>query len=457
MLNNPTVLFTISFLIISIPFIQKRPYNAIRLLVIMLFTKLVFLKIGVPVTSINIIVDGTVGIMFLSVINITRNKNQKFRTPGLIVFGLFTFVVFISVLTNNVESFFDAFSFYRHLLVAYMFFLIALNLPFSVYQLFKLISLLKGLFVLQFIGAVIKLIFIGLSEEYVGLMELSAGSLNAIFPLIGIAFLVSLHFVYKKVKYLGLYILGLLFIGVVGIKRGFFAFLPLELFFFYFLYLKYKKNSKFPVLRLVSTSPVIALVLIIVIIAGISLTPAFNREKKVGGNVDLEYAFESSKSHNMGSDKSKYAKGRIGSTLTILEEQTTDFKLTDIFGNGAGMFVGKDNTTSNIRQYNVAVLTILPSFARQLIQIGLAGSAMVIFFYIFMIRLSWKRLKFSLHPLLKAIAISNIIIGAIFLYDYLLYSPVTYSTYISAFFFYFFTGILLNKNINKGLLEQIYY
>ena len=448
MLNNLIVIITTVFIILYFPAVLKNPYQIFRLLIIILFTKLIFLLIGIPVTLFCIFVDAVMGMLVLSAYNLLHSNSIEFRLPGLTIFILYTLVVILSISINRVESYFESFSFYRHLLVAYFFFLFALNFPFSQNQLHRLIKLIMVLVFLQFFGGIYKIIFIGLQEKYVGLLSLKSGSLNAIFPLIGIGFIISLHFIYKPVKYFWLYICILLFIGVIGIKRGFFAFLPLELLFFYYLYVKFVKNIRIPMMKIIIYSPIIILLLYGLIIISISLNPLFNKEYIVGGSVDIRYAFETSMSHNLGEENSKYAEGRIGSTIRLLNERITNVNPKNLFGYGAGLFVREDNSSSNITIYNVARLTILPSLARQLIQIGLLGSFFVIIFYIYLIRLSWKKLQDPLNPLLKAIAISNILIGSIFLYDYILYSPATFNTYISSFFFYTFTGLLHNKYLN---------
>ncbi len=441
---------TLIVLIVSIIFaiyLGLNPYRGFKVVTLIIFIKVIFLMAGISPTNYKILVELTILSMVFVMFYQLKGRRIKVKTPGIWIVILFAFFVVLSVSLVPVDNVFNAFSFFRHVLFAYLVFLFAYNYPFSKIQVQNYLKFLETLFLLQIFGAVVKVFTVGFIEEYVGFMESSSGSLNAIFPLIGISYFACKHYFFKKQKYLFLKLIGVMFIGIVGIKRGFVAFLPALILAIVYYYYKFVLNKKVPIINFILISPILGTVVVGAILFGISISPYLNKEQKIGGSVDLNYAYEISMYKSFGNSKSTLAKGRIGSTLEILDYRTQNLSLKDWVGDGVGMFVGKTTATSGIRKYNVAVLTILPAFARHILSIGFIGSTLIILFYFYFFIGRVKDIQARNSKFINFIGVFVVVTGLIFIYDYFLYSPVFYNVFVPNFLLFTFAGLLRNQYV----------
>lgn len=418
-------------------------YKIFKFIAFIIFTRVIYYLIGIPDPIINLIIESLTFFIVFETIVIKNNNN--FRFTNIVLFIIITIIIIVSYTFSAQVSFFETLSFYRHILFSFCFFLFALNFKFTKIQIINFINFIKFLIALQFLGGFGKLIFLGPHEKYAGLLSAMTGSLNAIFPLISIIFVLVLHFGYRKDKYIVFYCIGILFVGLIGVKRGFFAFLPLLLYFFFLLKPLLLNEQK---LRLFSKTFISIPAIFVLLTMSIILNPYLNKEGVFFGSLDYTYAIDLVVEHNYNQNYLGYRMGRIGGTLGIIDYRLENLKPSDFWGDGPGLFVRESNESSNITFYGVKGFTVLPGFARHLIEVGFLGVIFILLFYLHLVLKAWKILKKSSQPLIRSFAVITILIGSIFVYDYILYSPVFYNDYFPNFIFFSIGGLMLNKNLS---------
>lgn len=440
------IIFTIIGIIFVIPILYSNIFKTFKFIVVIIFIRLIIVLLNIPDTIIRTVIDA---IMILLVLRIWIKpkliSNNNFILSGFYIFIIFTIIIMISALTNENQSILDIVSFYRHLLVSYCFFLFARNYRFKSNESTNLINLFILLFSIQITGGIYKFLFQAIDEKYVGLLSYSGGSLNAIFPLIAISFFYSLYCDRRKDIIYYFNLICAVFIAIIGVKRGFFIFLPiLTILLFYFKHLIIVK--RYVIIDKPLGFLLTVILAIVFLFLGTSLNPYLNKENKIGGSIDIYYAYNVAKSDNLG-EIGDYKSGRLGGTLEIVNNRFSEFGLSTLFGEGAGIFVGKGNESSNIEEYNVTGFTVLPGFARHVIEIGIFGSIVVICFYLFFIIMIFKNIN-KISKVKKKFVVFLIATSITFLYDYILYSPVFFNDNFPNLIYFTFIGLVFNKSFN---------
>ena len=107
-------------------------------------------------------------------------KNVKLKFYGGKYMLIFVLITLISMIINKTELILLAI-FFRRMLVYYLLYIMVSNINFTLSQFEKLKKLLIGIFILQIPVSIIKLVFVGITEQNIGTLSILEGSLTTVF------------------------------------------------------------------------------------------------------------------------------------------------------------------------------------------------------------------------------------------------------------------------------------
>jgi hypothetical protein len=426
-------------------FIYKRK----NLLILLLLIGFIFIKgslISVGVLSTNhatLIIDFFVlAIVFAQIIFKTSLKISYWKNY-LLVF----LISFFSWILSDVNLY-NFVMFLRHFTFFYLTFVLIENINIKRHEFPILIKYVSILSLSQIIISVAKFQMIGVSERFIGSLDVFGGSTTTIFALMGISYC-FVYFLYSKKMFYLLIIIGFFFFSMVGGKRAMPLYLTLIVlisYLLYFLYHKYYLKGTFKPLKFL---PLLLLISICSIYISVRMLPTLNKENIVGGSFDLNYALEYSNSYINESETSDYAKyyGRGDAPLAVIN--LLNKKNSLLFGLGAGDLVrSKYNNEQGLRfadfvgkKYNIGygartgVLTLL-------LQIGFIGIFFYLLFFIRMFLTVKNNIKVSKSDDHKVLGIIILVWLIIIFIDFFTYSISSFTNrsivlLFSVFYFYF--------------------
>lgn len=438
-------------------FALLRKTNILIALFLVVYMQGVFSLLGISMTIIKAVIEMLVWGFFLLAL-LDKNTSNR-RLPGLLIILLFFVFYVISVILAGSLNF-DSYSYFRHYSNAFLVFAGAYMYHFPAHKLYRINRFIFFLFVIQIAASVIKYFTIGRSEEHVGTMIITTGSLHTVFPLTAIAFMIyAWLYLGRKRKYI-FYLVGFLFMGWVGDKRGIYFYLIVLILFLFWKRFRDNQRGSFIPVSVVWWSPIIIAALVGILYLGVRLTPSLNPEKKVWGRYDGKYLSSYIYVYNIMDETSGDYRGRFGGTYLILSEFFTGEGLmikqkatvkTILTGFGADRYVG-DVEERLEKQREIGVIKsrglIDTGFTQSLLATGLLGVLFLLWFYGFFIRKvsAVSRIP-ELNPYWKTMASGTFLMGVVFLLDYFTYSSTFNSINTMYMTFFFFAGQLIRPDL----------
>ena len=188
-------------------------------------------------------------------------------------------------------------------------------------------KLLWSLACCQIFAAIIKFVWVGAMEPYIGSMSSHEGGITTVFSLVMYCYSLEMYFCTKERKYL-FAILGFVFFGIVGQKRALAFFLPLFYFVVLLLHSRFT-NSISKNIKKIAYGAVLMPVLFIILCI---LNPSFNPEEKVGGSFDLAYVLEYSEKYENGEFGVDDNVGRTTAAIVLHAKLLNDDLFNQLFG-----------------------------------------------------------------------------------------------------------------------------
>jgi hypothetical protein len=194
------------------------------------------------------------------------------------------------------------------------------------FQFEKLRSLIYNLLVIQILLSIIKFLIWGFSESIVGSISYVGGSAATILPIMGFVFIYLMKDGVLSFRE-WVFILLLMFIGTVSMKRAMWFIMPVIILLFLY-YVPKKRISKNWLIAI----PVIPLAFYF----AVRMNPTFNKEMSPWGSFDLSYVLNESRIYTFGStDSQEKGQGRGGATgLLFYNMFNNEINQNYLFGYG---------------------------------------------------------------------------------------------------------------------------
>jgi hypothetical protein len=396
----------------------------------------VFLMIGIQSSTLKLFY---IGLPLFLVLFIFYKQQGVFFAPFLIPFLLYSATVFISALVNN-EFNIEVFSFYHYTFISYLVLLCGANLNLTRY-----IDRINNIFVfligLQFFATVIKLIVLGRQEGVIGTMSLTTGSLNTFYPLLAMAFLISLYIFVKPNKIYILLMALLLIIPYAGEKRGFIFFLPIFIFYLLYLY-----NIKILHRKIPTKLYLVGMILSITIFyLGAMSNKTLNISELEFGGVDLGLMYDYVVKYNYRYMDDGLVVGRAAGLIQALNYTISNDGYTMLFGSGPDSLIGYSSRDGTEEQFGIRNSGSINGLATYLISVGILGTVFYLAFFLSILKKLFKIVKYSKHansPLF--FSITSIIL---FLMDFLIYSRTFSHSHVFAVWVFFYIGYAIRTSM----------
>ena len=279
--------------------------------IILIFFNGFFAFLGKEIWNIYKIVILLISVIFISrynLLNIAKTKFVKFS------FYLFS-ITFILTAYLNGDYFIIIFSQYAKyfiLFVGFLFLYKVRNIEADRQVISKIIF---EILLFQIVFSIIKYFTIGMDESTVGSISEQGGAAATSLPVLGYIFLWLKRNGYLRRKD-WIFILGLIFIGFVSLKRAMWFIMPIIIGLF-MLYVPGKRIS----FRLVLLG---LLAVPMVFYFGVRLSPTLNPENKIGGIFDFNYVLDYAQKYNLGEENSDKKSGRANAAAYIYNKISTN-------------------------------------------------------------------------------------------------------------------------------------
>lgn len=296
-------------------------------------------------------------------------------------------------------------------------------------------TLIIKLSIAQIFASIIKVIILGhLSEPYIGTMSVRGGELTTIFSLAAFSFAIIYYLIFNDKKYL-LVAFGFVLFAISGEKRASAFYIPIFYFLSLFIY-QYITGVSRHINKYLFIS---FLVVPIIFYTMIRANPSFNKEKKIWGAFDINYALNYSDKYLKGNKETKDAIGRSAAFSYVHNKLLNESASKIILGYGAGELI-QSSFNENINSYKGSVGTytikkygigygLAPGYLRLLVQVGFLGSIIyLLFFFILLMRII-KGVKTEYLTMLKshlAFTIGGIMCLISSLFIFILYSDTPF-------------------------------
>lgn len=443
--------------LIAMAFVITRKSNVVYLLFFILFFQGLFEIFGISMSLIKYMIELLVWSYFLIAL-LDRNSPQR-HIPGIFIFiGFLVFYIIAIILAGSINL--DSYSYFRHHLNAFLLFAATYLYSYSPKRLFSINRFIFFLMVLQILSSAVKLYIYGRSEEYVGTMVITSGTMHTIFPIFAIIFMTyAWMYLGKERRYL-LYIAGFMFMGWVGDKRGIYFYLAAILIILFWRRLREKRKGRLIPVSVIRWAPLIPFLIAGVVYFGVRLTPSLNPERKVWGKYDGQFLTSYLYYYNVMEGQQGDYRGRLGGTYILVREFVQGKGImirrevntrTLLTGFGPNRHVGA--TPERLRKLEAAGIYRPPGFqytgfTQSLLATGIIGVSFLLWLFIYYIRKvgGTSRLQ-ELNPYWKTIVNSTALLGVLFLFDYFTYSGTFYSNNTIYLTFFFFVGQSLKPDL----------
>jgi F0F1-type ATP synthase assembly protein I len=283
---------------------------------------------------------------------------------------------------------------------------------------FNFYKLFIDLLTIQVILSVVKVFTMGLQESVVGSLSFIGGGLATPLPVFGFI-LIWMNRQGAISRRDWIYIAFLLFIGFASYKRA-----------IWFLYFVPRRIS---FSKLFYYTPLIPLIFY----AGIRLNPSLNKEGRIGGSFDFNFAMDYINTYTFGktveNNLVQIGQGRGGATLLLWDKLVGGKSLTfnDYWGSGLEKIYTVDYEKFDENNFGISNKGAASGVFQSFIVSGYIGILVTLFFMISVLRLVREpRIRISL--------------GFLMLWDYFFYSGLiirTQALFIMFFYIILFTNI----------------
>jgi len=412
---------------------KKVSYYLIYFLFIMSFFQGYMQIIGISDSITRTIIHLGILLLFLFSLVVTSFTKETFISIAftLLIFLLISIMSFLNSSLNILELLL----FLKLYFIPLLFFISILNLNLDKYYLKKILNLIIILFILQIPFTVLKILSIGFSENYIGSVSVSSGSVATILPLIAISYII-VNMENIKPIYVNTLIPMFLLVAVASNKLAMIVYLVIIIIAIYFI-----KNGIKGLLKISLVNKVIQASLLVgsLLYIVISYNPRFLPQRSMS---TLDSALLYVENYTQRDDGLDNAKG--ASRLSGLEE---GFKLVTskdslLLGLGAGNLIKSSFSryeSPALEKYGLGygVRTGLMQF---IMQIGVLGTIS----YLSLIFLIFK--KMSIEKNTPESLFGKVFI-ILFLLDFFTYSTVLMKQpSMSLTFFFAMAYILLLRN-----------
>lgn len=458
-------LLLFSFLLPLALFTILKKVNALYSLFFVLYFQGVFSIIGFPMGVVKAVIEVLVW-FFFAIALFDRNTVSR-HFPGVFLFLLFTIFYLTAIILTNTLNF-DAYSYFRHYLNSFILMSAVYMFPFPQSQVFRLNRFVFLLMILQVFASIFKLFAIGQYEEYAGTMIITNGSINTIFPLIAISFMVFAWFYLGHQRKYLLYSLGFLFMGWVGNKRGIYFYLIIIILLILWKRFRDLRQGSFLPASVIRLIPVGLVMFAAIFYLGVRLTPTLNPDRKVWGRYDSDFLATYLYTYNLMDDKTGDYRGRFGGTYVLMQDAISGGGMalknptlkSNLVGYGPDKIVGDVGVRfERQRQSGLERLsgTIGTGYTNVFIGLGLLGVFFTVWYFMFYNRRVSRISKLkSLNPYWKTIASGTFMLGPIFLLDFFTYSASFHTTNTIYLTFFYFVALLLKPDFLDKYNTGIY-
>jgi len=390
---------------------------------ILSFSKGLLAILGINETISQLIIEFLILLLFsIAVSNILRRK--KINGLGLLINLLLLFVILLSFILTSIESI-KPILFLRNFFIYYIFFYSLFNINLRSRQKEKIKKLIFYLFLIQVIAAFIKLFIIGTTENFIGIMSISEGSIATIMPLFAIVYLLSNYLIYKYIKYL---ILILLFISIGLISKKIGIIFYIGILYIYLIYISSSTKNIFLNMVLIQKFFKSIIYFSIIFSLFISLNPRTNPEHIVGGSIDIEYLISYSEAYqtlntreNMGIE----GDGRFDAPGIVLNKMFDTGIINVLFGFGPGELVKSTLTKYKkplLEKYHIGYGGRL-GLIWITMQIGLIGLVLFLTFHILLYKKVKKIYNRTKDKQYRVYLMTFLGFSIIYFLDFFTYSP----------------------------------
>lgn len=216
--------------------------------------------------------------------------------------------------------------------------------------------------------------------------------------------------------------------GWVGLKRGIYLLLPIQLIIGYLFILK-ENNTKVSFFKNII---VFIIVTFFIISIGGKYTPSLNPENKVGGSFDLSYIYEYSESYLTQETQSGYTIGRYSSFFNALKQITYN-KKSFFVGFGPGSLYGDITSFGSQKYSRFNIFGGITGSTFYLISLGFLGTLINILFYIKLGKVLFKYKLKDINNSWKAIYLGTKLNLILLFLDFFLYSRISVNGNIPIF------------------------
>lgn len=439
--QSQIVLYNIVCLIGLLYIYWKSPKEGGGPLIIFLFAGGVFSDISFQILGTSDLFNLYKAIVFLwsaflfvkSIKSINRFKRPLFF---LSIFILYFFVISFLFHNDNLSLILSQLSKY----ISPFFVTIALftEINGDYYRKIKIYSLFLKLLILQILLVVIKLLILGsFMEGWVGsITGVTGGGAGTSLPLLGLFWLLMVSNL-KINKKRFLFVIGLLFIGIMTGKRAIIILFPL-LYILLFMFV----SSFFANIRNVKYIIPVFLIIICVFYLGLRLTPSLNPENKVWGSFDINYAYDYGLKYSTGIDESggeiQKGVGRIGGILLFWNDIWNSVDIERVaFGLGNEYMAYADEDDYSNADYYLGIHSrgSITGIIYMYFSVGIIGVILILLFI-----LSW-------YPIIEYKRFRYFLLFTV-LFDFVFYNAQMIFS-IPMFVFQLFIVISVNNSFDK--------
>jgi hypothetical protein len=287
----------------------------------------------------------------------------------------------------------------------------------------------------QILLSAVKIFTIGVVESTVGSLSFTGGGVAAEVPVLGFILLwLQKRGEFKRKDWI--YTFLLLLIGVASVKRAIWFIMPVIVFLF-----MYYVNRKLKIGKVWYFLPIVPFIFYL----GVRLNPSLNREGRVGGSFDLQFAIDYVQSYNFGKTKEtsdiQLGQGRGGATFLLFEKafNSKSLSFNDFWGSGLQQIYTTNYEQFDNEKYGVNSKGAVTGVFQTYIVSGFIG-------VIFTILLIFSILYMIKEPRIRTT------IAILMFWDYLFYSGLILrmqSLLILLFFIITYANLQFEERLNK--------
>jgi len=321
------------FVLIALLYLlYKNKSQLFMVFIVLIFFNGFFAFLGKNIWNVYKIILLIISIYFISrynLLNIPKTKLVKFA------FSIFSLSFILTAFLNG-DYFFIIFSQYSKYFIPFAAFLFLYTFHNNESFHRAISNTIYDLLLIQIILSFIKYFTIGLEESIVGSISQQGGATATSLPILGFMFLwLKRNGKLKRNDWI--FVIGLIFIGFISLKRAIWFIMPIIIGLFMFYVPGKRLSFRLIILGLFAVPLIFYL--------GVRLSPTLNRENRMGGSFDLNYVLNYSKRYNYGEEDSDKKSGRGNAVAYIFDKiSSNSISNTEWFGYGLRFMYTTDYT-----------------------------------------------------------------------------------------------------------------